>query len=155
MFMAKHKILLALGFCVLLLPMTVGVKRQVERPFQLHGQSTVTLNLQDGTFTIVEESGEATHLGRYTASGEGTVDLLTGHLEADGSYTAANGDMVFWTLTQDGPGASPSFTVTGGAGRFEGATGSWTVTIFDETTNVEFPVLTIEHSFRGSGTITY
>jgi len=60
-------------------------------------------NLQDGTFTIVEESGEATPLGRYMASGEGTVDLLTGHLEAGGSYTAANGDLVFWTLTQDGP----------------------------------------------------
>lgn len=151
----KWAITLSVVFCGLLLPLTVGVKRQVERPFQLHGRSTVTLDLQDGTFTIVEESGEATHLGRYTASGEGTVDLLTGHLEADGSYIAANGDMVFWTLTQDGPGATPSFTVTGGAGRFEGATGSWTVTIFNETTNVEFPVLTIAHSFLGSGTITY
>ena len=143
------------ALCGLLLPMAVSAKKQVERPFKLHGESTVTINLQDGTFTIVEESGEATHLGRFTASGGGTVDLLIGHLEASGYHTAANGDTVFWELTQDGPGGPPLITITGGTGRFEGAGGSWTVTAFDETVEIAFPLLIITHSVSGIGTITY
>jgi hypothetical protein len=87
--------------------------------------------LVDGTGT-----GTATHLGRFTATFTTTVNLSTG--SATGGifrFVAANGDHLDATFTGQGtPTAQPNVasivetaTISGGTGRFAGATGAFTI----------------------------
>jgi len=87
-------------------------------------------------------TGQATHLGKVSESGSLSFDFdnfpVSLGISATGTLTAANGDEVFFaydvTLTDT---ASPpqgttyaesgSYTVTGGTGRFAGATGGGTI----------------------------
>ena len=72
-------------------------------------------------FAHIEGEGHATHFGRLTVSGDVALNLVTGVPLGTWTLTAANGDMLFLDMT-----ASPDaglFTVTGGTGRFEGASG--------------------------------
>jgi hypothetical protein len=78
-------------------------------------------------------SGNATHLGRFAHSYQGTVFIpeLMGEITA--TFTAANGDQIYSQGTGQGtPTADPGYvlikmniTITGGTGRFAGATGSY------------------------------
>jgi len=113
------------------------------RPFQ----ATFTIHNVSQTFPdplhILEQqagSGNATHLGLSGFSDSQSVDLSTfpttgcALVTNSGTLTAANGDELFFTqngtvcLQQDGtlPGHF-ALTLTGGTGRFQGATGSGTV----------------------------
>jgi hypothetical protein len=75
--------------------------------------------------------GEATQLGHYTVTGILVVNVLSSTATGTFTMTAANGDMLFTTMT--GYTLQPpslketvdNHTVTGGTGRFAGATGSW------------------------------
>jgi hypothetical protein len=73
-------------------------------------------------------TGEATHLGRYSLTAGETIDLATGAV-TNGHFTltAANGDTVSGTYSgQALPGLTGyvvSGPITGGTGRFAGATG--------------------------------
>jgi hypothetical protein len=82
-------------------------------------------------------SGNATHLGRYTVTYQFVVDLVT--LEggpATATYVAANGDELYAEGNGQGaPTGDPEifaitewWTITGGTGRFEGASGSYVTT---------------------------
>lgn len=79
-------------------------------------------------------SGKATLLGRFTMTYELEVDLLTLPFQTIGSavFTAANGDTLFTDITGLGTPTEPDVnsivevhTITGGTGRFAGATGSF------------------------------
>ena len=78
-------------------------------------------------------SGKATHLGRFTVTYEVEVDLLTHETFGSSLFTAANGDSLSTDFTGLGtPTANPdvhsvveAHTITGGTGRFAGATGSF------------------------------
>ena len=78
-------------------------------------------------------SGRATHLGRFTMTYELEVDLLTHETSGSSVFTAANGDSLSTEITGLGtPTANPDVvsvvevhTITGGTGRFAGATGSF------------------------------
>jgi hypothetical protein len=80
-------------------------------------------------------SGEATHLGRFTVTSEFEVNLLTLAGSGSAHFIAANGDSLFTDVTgQATPTDDPDvlsiveeFTITGGTGRFAGATGNFTV----------------------------
>ena len=77
-----------------------------------------------------EGEGQATHLGRFTQTSEGTVDLASPGAPAKGTWTliAANGDKLFLEMTAFGIDPTHgvgTFTVVGGTGRFQGATGSY------------------------------
>lgn len=78
-------------------------------------------------------TGTGTHLGRFTASFPHTVNFATRTGEGTWTFTAANGDTLTASFTgQATPqGATTSIveqaTVTGGTGRFAGATGSFVV----------------------------
>lgn len=82
---------------------------------------------------LVEAGGNANHLGRFTLTIPHLVNRAT--MTAAGSYefTAANGDTLFAEFTgQATPTATPGVlyivetaTITGGTGRFAGATGSF------------------------------
>jgi len=155
MFKTKRNIILALVLCALLLPTTLIAKKQVERPFNIHGDVTVVISLLDGSFTGTE-TGEATHIGRYSSDGEGQFDLDNNGSEI-GILTAANGDKLFWTEEITG-GTAIERIFTGGTGRFENASGGFSTAI---TPDVEFididgvPYLIVTFSYRATGTITY
>ncbi len=91
--------------------------------------TTVGVDLVAGiAHTRVEGEGQATHLGHFTQTGDVGVDLATGNARGTWTLTAANGDMLF--LEMEAYGIDPThgvgaFTVVGGTGRFEGATGSY------------------------------
>jgi hypothetical protein len=78
--------------------------------------------------TTVAGEGHATHLGHFTVTGQVAVDVATGIPVGTWTLTAANGDMLFLAMT--GHGIDPThgfgaFTIVGGTGRFEGASGSY------------------------------
>ena len=105
-------------------------------PFKGRLEGVVTTTPLNPPFVSVlaEGTGNATHLGRLTWVATLVADNATG--EAAGSYqfTAANGDMLFTDFTGRGvPTETPGVlsivddvTITGGTGRFAGATGSFT-----------------------------
>ena len=77
-------------------------------------------------YTHVEGEGQATHLGQFTVTGDVAVDVATGIPLGTWTLTAANGDMLFMDMGGHGIDATHgfgAFTVAGGTGRFQGATG--------------------------------
>lgn len=84
-----------------------------------------------------DASGNATHLGKYIAKFEATVNLACGCSVGDTvHFIAANGDSLYGVGAGSGvPSDTPGYTlvtqfyaITGGTGRFAGATGNFTVT---------------------------
>ena len=78
--------------------------------------------------------GNATHLGRFTAVSTYCVDPATLAITRGKTiFTAANGDQLFTTFSGRLTGSPPVFgveialTITGGTGRFSGASGSASV----------------------------
>jgi hypothetical protein len=107
-----------------------GLATAAGKPVPFKGRSSgvvTTVGIDAGVaHTHVEGEGQATHLGHFTVTGDVDLDLATGLPEGTWTLTAANGDMLF--LEMDGHGIDPlhgfgAFTVVGGTGRFEGATG--------------------------------
>jgi hypothetical protein len=107
-------------------------------PFSGSLQAHETIVSEDpGTSFVTDGSGGgiATHLGRFTLVWEFTVNVGDGTGSGPVRYTAANGDQLFMTATgQSEPTSTPGVfhiveiqIVTGGTGRFSGATGSFTV----------------------------
>lgn len=94
------------------------------------------------------------HLGRTTAVAEQIVSLTSAGASNTTIYTAANGDQLFvtWTGTGSGSGPEKTFsgpeTITGGTGRFAGATGSTWV-----SGTASFATMTGQ--FTSVGTISY
>jgi hypothetical protein len=80
-------------------------------------------------------SGNATQLGQFTINYEVNVNLETLAGEGSAQIVAANGDMLYATIAgQATPAGAPDvfnvveeFTITGGTGRFEHASGSFTL----------------------------
>ena len=85
-------------------------------------------------FVVVEAAGTATQLGRFTLDVPHYVDRPTRTAAGYYEFTAANGDTVYAEFTGlAAPTATPGVlyivetaTITGGTGRFAGATGSFT-----------------------------
>jgi hypothetical protein len=146
MLKSRWNIALVLAACALLLPATLSAKKQVTRPFAIRGDVTVILAPYYASAT-----GVATHIGKYSSSAE---------VQGKAILIAANGDELYWDetvsdVTYPEPGKmsfTMVFTITGGTGRFAGASGSFgpvTVTVDLST----YPVLYF--SYSASGTITY
>ena len=84
-------------------------------------------------FVDASGSGTATHLGPFTITYEVEVDLLAHQTFGSSVFTAANGDNLFTDIIGFGtPTQNPDVvsvveehTITGGTGRFAGATGSF------------------------------
>jgi hypothetical protein len=108
-------------------------------PFRGSVQAVENLDVQFPViFVDASGGGHATHLGRFTVSYEVEVTLPAGAGVGTAIFTAANGDLLFTEFTgQAEPTADPdvSFieetqTITGGTGRFEGASGGFTLQRF-------------------------
>ena len=106
-----------------------------ERPFKgSWSGETISAELTNPPVVsiVAEGEGQLTHLGRYFMTSPHTTDVSTGLTIGEQIFTAANGD----TLTAFCEG-SPQFQqngtvvggldcdITGGTGRFSGATGSY------------------------------
>lgn len=102
-----------------------------------------------GTFTItfsnntITGTGEGTHIGRFTIiayHNDENFPFLTG----TGTITAANGDQIFITrsgyiedIGNDNIRVTFDNTITGGTGRFSGATGSFeTISVANNNTSI-------------------
>jgi hypothetical protein len=122
---------MAAMFVALALVGSAAAKQEV--PFQGSIQGVeIDVPQANGTLSVNGSgTGLATHLGRFTATYEVTVDLSGG--VGSFQFIAANGDRVFTELLGQGtPTETPGInrieeinTITGGTGRFVGATGSF------------------------------
>jgi hypothetical protein len=120
----------------------------------LTGKDTFSSTVIGGSGSVIytadSGSGTATHLGRFTMTAGETVDSMT---VRNGTFTlaAANGDTVSGTysgtILPGLVGYHVSGPITGGTGRFAGATGA---IIFDGTVDPA----TLTGSDVISGTIT-
>ena len=154
--MKKRSILLLVVslFAILVVGTTLAAASS-SRPLSLKGsiEALETYQINGPTmFVTASGSGQVTHLGRYTVTYEVEVDLPTGTgTNLSAHYVAANGDSLFAEGSgQATPTDDPTvfvvvenYTITGGTGRFDGATGSFTET---RQVNIETGVT--------SGTIT-
>jgi hypothetical protein len=81
----------------------------------------------------VDATGDATQLGRFTLDIPHVVDIATRMAVGSYQFTAANGDTLYaefagQAMPTDVPGVlyiEETATITGGTGRFAGATGSF------------------------------
>ena len=80
---------------------------------------------------LVDATGDATHLGRFTVTAEWTL-AATGNFGTS-TWTAANGDQFVTSFQRSGKAVPPTITFTefhkvrGGTGRFANASGIFTV----------------------------
>ena len=104
-------------------------------PFKgsLEGDVTITPLTPPFVHADVEATGNATHLGAFTLDVPHKVNRADRTAVGTYEFTAANGDMLFADFTGKAtPTAIPGVlyieetaTITGGTGRFAGATGSF------------------------------
>ena len=124
-----------------------------EVPFKGRLAGTQSATPLEPPFVFVNGSatGTATQLGQFTVEFPHTVNFVTRTGDGTYTFTAANGDTLTADFTGQAQGASPLIslvehaTVTGGTGRFAGATGTFTVQRrFNQATGVT------EGSFEGT-----
>jgi hypothetical protein len=130
--------MIALLLVILVVGTTLAAAASAGKPLPFKGsiEALETYQVNGPTMLVMATgSGEATHLGRYTVTYEVAVDLPTGTGSGiSAHYVAANGDSLFAEGSgQATPTDDPSvfvvvenYTITGGTGRFDGATGSFT-----------------------------
>ena len=140
--------------------LTPQAQSGAQLPFRGSYRQTETFEPQSPTTVLItfKSEGTATHLGRYTSSGSFLVDLTQASAGGPGNMVAANGDQLFFTgsgqATPTGvPGElsiTDTSTITGGTGRFVGATGSFSgVRLLDTTTGLS------AGSFAGTITLAH
>ncbi len=108
----------------------------VQVPFKGFLQAVETYQPNFPTLLVTSNgSGTSTILGQYTVAYQVVVNIPTGSGPASAAFRAANGDSLFAEgFGQGVPTEIPNihkivekYTITGGTGRFAGATGSFTV----------------------------
>lgn len=139
------------------------LKNAVTRPFNAHSAGTIAIVYSEENecypyFPRVEftGSGTGTHIGNHTSEWYVCINEQQG-LEGSfyGTLTAANGDKIYFSqpdpsvFTIDEYGnVTGGFDITGGTGRFEGATGHINTSGVDDFINNTFDIYSV-------GTITY
>lgn len=103
---------------------TSAAKASAERAFR--GSATGTIEFTSANTATVTYTGTATHLGNYTRVEHVTIGA-GGTVSGDITFTGVTGDQIFVSFTGQfisGNDITGTYTVTGGTGRFEGATGT-------------------------------
>jgi hypothetical protein len=130
------KTILYLQMTALLLTAALAGSAAAEKELPFRG-SIQAVEITDVQFPrlFVDGSGfgNATHLGRFTVTYEVEANLLTHETFGSSLFTAANGDSLATDITGLGtPTENPDVhsivevhTITGGTGRFAGATGTF------------------------------
>ena len=120
----KIAMLLTIGACLLGLPAIGSLKNPVTRPWKSVIYQTLVITLDASGIPVsweVDGVALSSHLGLSENRGGGTFDE-GGNPVGTGVTIAANGDRIFWN----------GGLVTGGTGRFEGATG-FAATVYMDT----------------------
>ena len=117
-----------------------------EVPFKgsLEGVVTITPQTPPFAFVLIEGTGNATQLGRFTLAVPHVVNFATATGSGSYQFTAANGDELTAEFTDGRADTSTSVfsivetvTITEGTGRFVGATGTFTARrLFDTVTGL-------------------
>jgi hypothetical protein len=150
-----RRIVATLGALLALLAVAPhGVAAKSLVPFHATTKENVTVVPCDPNFLCISirGSGHATHLGKISESANFAIDLANppkpGCNTNSGTMTlsGANGDSISLALHGTGCFTSPttqtivgSYIVTGGTGRFRGASGSGTHTVHSDVTNPAAP----------------
>jgi hypothetical protein len=131
--------LVALAVMALAPATALGAQGGTDRPYKVGVSTSTVVTNTSPTEGIVEFAGtvRGTHIGNGTIEGTGTL-VATG--ETTFGYNAA------YTITG---------TITGGTGRFEGASGSYTGAISNVVTAGAPPVTTYDSTASSLGTISY
>jgi hypothetical protein len=111
-------------------------------PFRGRLQGTVTLDFTGFPMVdvFIAATGQATQLGQFTLEIPHVVDFQAATGEGTFAFTAANGDTVTATFAGQADTSAPIFvirevaTITGGTGRFVGATGAFIADRLNDTT---------------------
>ena len=118
---------------------TSGHDAGVAVPFKGSVEGTDTYDVTHFPIMVIETTagGVASHLGRYTVVSDLTADVRTGTAVGSAHFVAANGDSFDTTSTALGEAVgapaegttrvTETHTITGGTGRFAGASGSFTL----------------------------
>ncbi len=129
----KTKLLLA-TLLALALADFAAAKEQVPFKGSLAGNEIDVVQFPT-LFGTLSATGNATRLGRFELTLQVQVDVTTGMGVGTIRFIAANGDSIFAVFAGQGtPTGEPNVvslveaaTITGGTGRFAGATGSFTL----------------------------
>jgi hypothetical protein len=142
----------------------MGAAKGTDRPLKGTGTGTNTVNLATGAATNVSFL-HLSHLGAVTGSGVQTITLTgpnTFSFTGAGTTVAANGDELFATtsgtgmLTSTGSAAATTVnTITGGTGRFAGASGTFTVTSLSTPVSTVGSIETFTFTNTTTGQISY
>ncbi len=150
-----------LAGCAICLSAAAEPKQQVSRPYKITGVTvgeitavTVTTNDLLISFNLVNV-GEATHCGRYLNVGTTTLSLVTHTGTAEGTFSAANGDIIYWVGVIKG--TALTVTATGGTGRFAGGSGGFVAELSNVIIDPLPPVVggIISYTFEGTGRVSY
>ena len=142
-------------FRVLTTPLITGDENPT-RPIKVtnsHGNLLITVDPLTGDYDFTD-SGVASHLGQFSNSGHGVLDLESGvFLSGTGVLVAANGDTITWIVA----GGINTVTYIWGTGRFEGVSGLFPVTVTSQTLLSANPdgTLTFLMTYEGNGVISY
>ena len=139
--MKTHRLLvgLAAAFAISLASVAVSATA-AETPFKGTVNAVETSQVVFPIASATRDGGgTATYLGKYTEHITLQINVLTRHGIGAATFTAANGDTLTATVEGQATPASPGvlsivevYTITGGTGRFAGATGTFTL---DNTLN--------------------
>jgi hypothetical protein len=142
----RHRLFVGLvaAFAVSLASVAVSAAA-AETPFKGTVNAVETSQVVFPTASVTRDGGgTATYLGKYTEHITMQINIPTRHGIGAATFTAANGDTLTATVdgqaTPAGPGVLSIvevYTITGGTGRFAGATGTFTLeSILNQATGV-------------------
>jgi len=113
-------------------PVTAG--EQIPFNGTLAGNVTHTPVDAETNAVLVEAVGTAAHIGQFAMLSQHHLNTVTRTAAGTFVFTAANGDKIYADFTGRGQPATPGVvavvetaTITGGTGRFAGASGSFVV----------------------------
>ena len=153
---------LVLAFVAISPAAAMGAAKGTDVPLTGTGTGTTTINLITGAGTNVS-SGQLTHLGAVTGSAVNQFALVGTNgfsWTATGTTVAANGDKLFTSTSGIGTFGTPIqttavTTITGGTGRFAGASGTMTGTSQSTSVSIVGSIETITETFTSKGIISY
>jgi hypothetical protein len=158
--MIRYRFAASLALAVMAVLGLVGPASAAEQvPFKgsLIGLDTGTPTVPPFASVTVEAIGNAAHFGEFTYTALITVNTSNGTGSGTFLFTAANGDTVYGTSTGQATFTPPNVlaivenaTITGGTGRFAGATGSFTISRLKNTVTGE-TIATFEGSISSPG----
>ena len=160
-------ILIGVLALIVAVPQVAAAKSKgTDRPLKGSSSGTATVDTSTAPFQATGEgTARISHLGKstYRADYE-IVPGAPGTFSVAGTtqFVAANGDRLFTDITGStqvtDPGTTEGtleFVITGGTGRFEGASGSFTAEVTTVNTSVVGTTVTQDVTTTSRGTISY